>query len=42
MNPKQQLQPSEVGVRFFNESGAGNATGAGETQVCLGIIPVKV
>ena len=49
MNPKQQLQPSEAPVRSRNETGAGNgngvavaATGAGETQVCLGIIPVKV
>ena len=49
MNPQQQLQPSEAPVRSCNETGAGNgngvavaATGAGETRVCLGIIPVKV
>jgi len=49
LNPQQQLQPSEVPVRSRNETGAGNgnevaaaATGAGETRVCLGIIPVKV
>ena len=42
MNHKQQLQPSEAGVTYCNETGVGKATGAGETQVCLGIIPVKV
>ena len=49
VNPQQQLQPSEVPIRSRNETGAGNgngvavsATGAGETRVCLGIIPFKV
>ena len=48
VNPQQQLQRSEVPIKPRNETGAGNgngvavaATGAGETRVCLGIIPVK-
>ena len=49
VNPQQQLQSSEVLIRSRNETWADNdngvavaATGAGETPVCLGIIPVKV
>ena len=45
----QHLQPSQVTVGSHDVTGAGNgngisvaATGAGETRVCLGIIPVKV
>ena len=48
VNPQQQLQSSEVLIRSRNETWADNdngvavaATGAGETRVCLGIIPVK-
>ena len=46
---EQHSQPSQATVRSCDVTGAGDgngiavaATGAGETRVCLGIIPVKV